>query len=73
MLNNFLGLEKNQVADFYYIHSYFVKPIDPNTICVTTEEDIPSCIKSENIYGCQFHPEKSHTIGLNMLKQFSIL
>ena len=69
---NFLALEKDQSFDFYYIHSYFVKPIDPNIICVTTEEDIPSCVKLENIYGCQFHPEKSHTIGLNILKQFSI-
>lgn len=71
--NNFLGLEKNQSVDFYYIHSYLVKPIDPNIIYVTTEEDIPSCIKSENIYGCQFHPEKSHVIGLNILKKFSLL
>ncbi len=70
---NFLGLEKNQLVDFYYIHSYLVKPIDPNVIYVITEEDIPSCIKLKNIYGCQFHPEKSHTIGLNILKQFSIL
>ena len=70
---NFLGLKKDQLVDFYYIHSYFVKPTDQNIIYVTTEENIPSCVKSENIYGCQFHPEKSHTIGLNILKQFSIL
>ena len=71
--NNFLGLEKNQSIDFYYIHSYFVKPDDPNIIHVFSQGDVPSCIKLDNIYGCQFHPEKSHTIGLNILKQFSIL
>ena len=65
--------EKNQSIDFYYIHSYFVKPDDSSIIHVFSQGDIPSCIKLDNIYGCQFHPEKSHTIGLNILKQFSIL
>lgn len=69
---DFLGLKKNQEIDFYYIHSYHVKPAIKDIISISTDqEQLTAAIEYKNIYGCQFHPEKSHTDGLNILKSFS--
>ena len=69
--SDFLSLEKNDTVDFYYIHSYYVKPYDANIISINTDNNITASIKYKNIYGCQFHPEKSHIKGLKILKSFS--
>jgi glutamine amidotransferase len=68
---DFLSLAKNSEMDFYYIHSFYVKPNDQNVVSISTDENITAAIHSDNIYGCQFHPEKSHINGLNILKAFS--
>lgn len=67
---DFLGLEKNQYIDFYYIHSYYVKPNDLSIVAIDTDAKLTSAIKYKNIYGCQFHPEKSHTSGLSIINAF---
>ncbi len=60
---------------FYFVHSYFVKPEDPDIVATTTcyGEEFVSGIQFENIYAFQFHPEKSQSLGLNILKNFSQL
>jgi glutamine amidotransferase len=57
--------------DFYFIHSFHYIPENKENILCTTEygENIVAAIKKNNIYGFQFHPEKSQTDGLNLLKK----
>lgn len=56
----------------YFVHSYFPKPLDASSIATQTEYGISfaSMIWKENIFACQFHPEKSQKIGLKMLENF---
>lgn len=57
---------------FYFVHSYNVKcENDDNVLCKTTYGiEFDSGIVKENIFGFQFHPEKSHDSGLQLLKNF---
>lgn len=57
---------------FYFVHSYYVKCLDPSNIATTTEygDRFVSSFVKENIYGVQFHPEKSHSYGFRLLKHF---
>jgi imidazole glycerol-phosphate synthase subunit HisH len=57
---------------FYFVHSYYVKCQDSDDIILTTKYgiDFASAVNKENIYGVQFHPEKSHKFGLQLLKKF---
>jgi glutamine amidotransferase len=63
------GLESH--ARFYFVHSYFYSA-DLKCGIATTEHLVPfsSVISKGNIYGCQFHPEKSHSFGLRLLSNF---
>ncbi len=68
----------NNVADgenVYFCHSYFVQPKDKSIAASVTSYgiDYVSSIAKGNIWGVQFHPEKSQTIGLQILKNFSQL
>lgn len=62
-------------CSFYFVHSYHVKCNNPNDILGTTlyGYEFISAIQRENIYGTQFHPEKSHYLGEKMLQNFLIL
>ena len=55
----------------YYVHSYFTKT-DMKNIVTYSEygTKIPGIVKNENVYGMQFHPEKSGAVGLNLLRTF---
>ena len=57
---------------FYFVHSYHVVPKDPDIILATynrNDQKIVATIRSDNIYGFQFHPEKSGPKGLKLLKK----
>ena len=56
----------------YFVHSYYVVPKDKNVILTTTDYgiDFVSGVCRDNIYGFQFHPEKSQEVGLRILKNF---
>lgn len=56
----------------YFVHSYYVKPKDRKTALTTTDYGIgfTSGICKDNIYGFQFHPEKSQELGLRILHNF---
>ena len=57
---------------FYFVHSYHLKCNDPKDVLNITEYDYPfvSAVQKDNIYGVQYHPEKSHEAGLKLLKNF---
>lgn len=62
-------------AYFYFVHSYYVEPADPEIVASTTEygTEFSSSIWKDNVFACQFHPEKSQTLGLGLLKEFGKL
>jgi len=66
----FSGIKDRE--DFYFIHSYHVIPESKDIIDSTTEHgvEIVAGIEYENIYGFQFHPEKSSDVGLKLLENF---
>lgn len=67
----FEGLEKDAI--FYFLHSYYFECNDKSNILATTEygDSFTCAAFNENIYGIQFHPEKSHAFGELLLKNFS--
>lgn len=60
---------------FYFVHSYYVMPEDPEVVATTTHYGIEfvSSVWKDNIFACQFHPEKSQKLGLMILKEFGKL
>ena len=60
---------------FYFVHSFYVNPLNEEVIVATTEYGIEFCsvISEKNIFGVQFHPEKSSLLGLRILKNFGEL
>ncbi|MGH7790751.1 MAG: imidazole glycerol phosphate synthase subunit HisH [Thermodesulfobacteriota bacterium] len=60
---------------FYFVHSYFPKPEDKSVNAVKTDYGIEftSAVQKENIFACQFHPEKSSTLGLGILENFGLM
>lgn len=66
----FNGIPDNSY--FYFVHSYYVYPEDLDIISSTTEYGIKfvSSIWKDNIFACQFHPEKSQKLGLKILENF---
>ena len=59
-------------ADYYFVHSYYFKCVNKEDILAETVYGInfTSIVAKENIYGVQFHPEKSSNQGLEIIKQF---
>ena len=70
LFNNLSG--KNR---YYFLHTYFIKcDKDDEEIAVTNYcSDFIAAIRKNNIYGVQFHPEKSHKVGMDLLKNFYYL
>ncbi len=67
------GLEEDEY--FYFCHSYYFNCVNQKNILAETNygHEFPCVIKNDNIYGIQFHPEKSHDSGLKILKNFAQL
>ncbi len=60
---------------FYFVHSYFAKPKDNSIVKATTThgQAFPAVVNREQIWGVQFHPEKSGAVGLQVLQNFADL
>lgn len=59
----------------YFVHSYYLKAKDPAIVAATTEYGVTvhASVEKGNVFACQFHPEKSSTEGLKILKNFAAL
>jgi glutamine amidotransferase len=70
LFNNVEGEE-----GFYFLHTYYFECEDQANILSTTHygKSFASSVNNKNIYGVQFHPEKSHQNGVNLLKNFASL
>ena len=64
------GIENGSYV--YFVHSYYLKARDEAIVAASTEYGchIHASVESGNVFGCQFHPEKSSTVGLSILKNF---
>lgn len=62
-------------AFVYFVHSYYLKAKDTSIVKATIEygTHIHAAVEKENIFACQFHPEKSGEIGLQILRNFAAL
>jgi glutamine amidotransferase len=60
---------------FYFVHSYFPVPDDPGIVATTTDYggEFVSSVGKGNLFACQFHPEKSQSMGLRILQNFGRL
>jgi imidazole glycerol-phosphate synthase subunit HisH len=61
-----------QDSRFYFVHSFYVAPQDASIIAATCDYavDFAAALSCDNLFATQFHPEKSHTVGLQLLKNF---
>ena len=66
----FRGIEEN--AYVYFVHSYYLKAGDESIVKASTEYGvhIHASVEKDNVFACQFHPEKSSDVGLHILKNF---
>ena len=69
----FRGIEQNPYV--YFVHSYYLKAGEEETVKATTEYsvNIHASVEKDNVFACQFHPEKSGDLGLQILKNFAEL
>lgn len=59
----------------YFVHSYYLQAEEPEIVTATTEyaAHIHASVEKENVFACQFHPEKSSDVGLQILRNFVAL
>jgi len=60
-------------AHFYFIHSYVAVPAESRQVALTCDYGGPFCaaVRVNNLFACQFHPEKSQAVGLRLLENFA--
>jgi glutamine amidotransferase len=77
IINNLveMNFDEGNNKDFYFVHTYHFDCFEPKNIIALTNYGIsfPSIVGKENIYGFQFHPEKSSDQGLQLIKNFLTL
>ncbi|WP_283674814.1 imidazole glycerol phosphate synthase subunit HisH [Butyricicoccus sp. Marseille-Q5471] len=65
-----------QEGDYvYFVHSFMARPANQDDLACTTDygTEVPAMVARNNLFGCQFHPEKSGEVGLSMLRNFAKL
>lgn len=64
-----------KAAYVYFVHSYYLNAADEGIVAATTDyiAHIHAAVECDNVYACQFHPEKSGDVGLAILKNFAAL
>ncbi|MBI5219578.1 MAG: imidazole glycerol phosphate synthase subunit HisH [Bacteroidia bacterium] len=70
-----LNVNINKIPRYYFVHSFHINCTNPNDVLATTEYGYTytAAVNKENIYGVQFHPEKSHKFGMAVLENFAQL
>lgn len=70
--NSLLMRNVPEFSEFYFVHSFHLKIKDRSDMLNETEYEVkfPSAIEKGNIFGVQYHPEKSHDAGLQLIKNF---
>jgi len=70
---SFLFKEMYENPRFYFVHSYYMKPQHEKDILCTANygSEFVAAVAKDNIYGVQFHPEKSHKFGMKLLANFA--
>ncbi len=70
-----LPVEHAKSPYVYFVHSYYLKAQDAAIVTATTEYSVQihASVEKDNIFACQFHPEKSGAVGLQILKNFAAL
>lgn len=65
----------SKASRFYFVHSFYVQSNDDSIVASTTDYGVEfvSSIAKENVFACQFHPEKSGEVGLKLLDEFARL
>ena len=60
---------------YYFLHSYYIEPVRPSVVLATARygSEFTAAVCSNHIYGTQFHPEKSHRWGIDLLRNFATL
>jgi glutamine amidotransferase len=73
--NEILDGVDDDEAYVYFVHSLYPVPIDKEIVCAQTDygATFTSAIAAKNVYGTQFHPEKSGDVGLRILRNFAKL
>ncbi len=68
-------IQMKEKIKFYFAHSYYVECFDKSNLAAKTTytHDFCSIVEKKNIFGVQFHPEKSHIYGMELLKKFNQL
>ncbi len=66
----FKGIKNNSYV--YFVHSYYLKSHDLKDVAATTEYSVKihASVEKDNVFACQFHPEKSSDVGMKILKNF---
>ena len=67
----FAGMNRNPYV--YFVHSYYLKAADESIVKATCDYStcIHASVEKDNVFACQFHPEKSSEVGLTILKNFT--
>ena len=68
-------IDKKKYNKFYFVHSYYAKTTNRDNCIGETEyiNKFDSIIQNENVYGVQFHPERSHKYGMELIQRFNSL
>lgn len=69
----FAGIDEGECV--YFVHSFSAQNCDPGQVIAATDHgcDVVAAVQNGNFYGCQFHPEKSGEVGLQILKNFGAM
>ena len=66
-------LSETEQGYAYFVHSYYIDGMEENALLASADYGVrvPAVVGKRNVFGAQFHPEKSSTVGMSILTQFT--